>query len=158
MFIKKNNNNGYRGNNSFGIDVKLNKIDFNALKKSPDKYLQYLEKIDPNEFTSLKACAKPTETGCICAWRTYKEGYVPPIIQKEQFKSIVTNPLSWDKDQISVSRKVNQGAVLYNFKKVIPNVAAANNHEGVLWTPKPKFFGNFLYNTKNYQLFRKRIT
>ncbi len=52
MFIKKNNNNGYRGNNSFGIDVKLNKIDFNALKKSPDKYLQYLEKIDPNEFTN----------------------------------------------------------------------------------------------------------
>jgi hypothetical protein len=64
----------------------------------------------------------------------------------------VTNPLSWDSNQVSVSRKVNQGAVLYNFKKVIPNVAGAYNHEGVLWTPKPKFFGNILYNTKNYHI------
>lgn len=108
--------------------------------------------IDPNEFTNLKACSKPTETGCICAWRTYKEGYIPEIIQKEKFNSIVTNPLSWDSEQVAVSRKVNQGAVLYNFKKVIPNVAAAYNHKGVLWTPKPKFFGNFLYNTKNYHI------
>ena len=108
--------------------------------------------IDPKEFTNLKACTKPIETGCICAWRTYKEGYVPPIIQNEKFNSIVTNPLSWDSNQVSVSRKVNQGAVLYNFKKVIPNVAGAYNHEGVLWTPKPKFFGNILYNTKNYHI------
>jgi hypothetical protein len=108
--------------------------------------------IDPNEFTNLKACAKPTETGCICAWRTYKEGYIPETIQKEKFNSIVTNPLSWDSEQIRVSRKVNQGAVLYNFKKVIPNVSAAYNHKGVLWTPKPKFFGNILYNTKNYHI------
>jgi hypothetical protein len=108
--------------------------------------------IDPKEFTNLKACTKPIETGCICAWRTYKEGYVPPIIQNEKFNSIVTNPLSWDSNQVSVNRKVNQGAVLYNFKKVIPKVAGAYNHEGVLWTPKPKFFGNILYNTKNYHI------
>jgi hypothetical protein len=108
--------------------------------------------IDPNEFTNLKACAKPTETGCICAWRTYKEGYIPEIVEKEKFNSIVTNPLSWDSEQVSVSRRLNQGAVLYNFKKVIPNVAAAYNHKGVLWTPKPKFFGNILYNTKNYHI------
>ena len=37
--------------------------------------------IDPAEFTNLKACATPTETGCICAWRTYKEGYTPPLLQ-----------------------------------------------------------------------------
>jgi hypothetical protein len=41
---------------------------------------------------------------------------------------------------------------LYNFKKVIPNVAGAINHEGVLWTPKPKFFGNFLIKTPNYHI------
>ena len=108
--------------------------------------------VDPKEFTSLKACAQPTETGCICAWRTYKEGYIPPIIQIEKFNSIVTNPLSWDSNQVSISRKANEGSVLYNFKKVIPNVAGAYNHKGVLWTPKPKFFGNIIYNTKNYHI------
>jgi hypothetical protein len=108
--------------------------------------------IDPAEFTTLKSCTTPTETGCICAWRTFKEGYLPPFVQIEKFNSIVTNPLSWDSNQPAIGREANQGAVLYNFKKVIPKVAAAINHQGVLWTPKPKFFGNFLFNTNNYHI------
>jgi len=108
--------------------------------------------IDPNEFTNLKACNTPTETGCICAWRTYKEGYLPPFVAIEKFNSIVTNPLSWSSNQPSINRKANEGAVLYNFNKVIPNVAGATNHKGILWTPKPKFFGNILYNTSNYHI------
>lgn len=108
--------------------------------------------IDPGEFSSLKSCTKPTETGCICAWRTYKEGYIPPFVKIEKFNSIVTNPLSWDNQQVSIGRKANQGAVLYNFKRVIPKVAGATVHDGILWTPKPKFFGNFLFNSTNYHI------
>ena len=70
----------------------------------------------------------------------------------EKFKSIVTNPLTWDSNQPSANRMVNEGAVLYNFNKVIPKVAGAINHEGVLWTPYPKFFGNFLYKTSDYHI------
>jgi hypothetical protein len=108
--------------------------------------------IDPKEFTNLKACNTPTETGCICAWRTYKEGYLPPFVEIEKFNSIVTNPLTWSSNQTSMHRKANEGAVLYNFKKVIPRVAGATNHKGILWTPKPRFFGNILYNTSNYHI------
>jgi hypothetical protein len=108
--------------------------------------------IDPAEFTTLKSCTTPTETGCICAWRTFKEGYVPPFVQIEKFNSIVTNPLTWDSNQPSIGREANQGAVLYNFNKVIPKVAGAINHQGILWTPKPKFFGNVLFNTSNYHI------
>ena len=108
--------------------------------------------IDPAEFTNLKSCSTPTETGCICAWRTFKEGYIPPFVQIEKFNSIVTNPLTWDSNQPAVGREANPGTVLYNFKKVIPKVAGAINHQGVLWTPKPKFFGNVLYNTNNYHI------
>lgn len=108
--------------------------------------------IDPAEFTTLKSCNTPTETGCICAWRTFKEGYVPPFIQIEQFNSIVTNPLTWNNQLTAAGREANPGAVLYNFRKVIPKVAGAINHQGVLWTPKPKFFGNILFNTNNYHI------
>jgi len=108
--------------------------------------------IDPAEFTTLKSCTTPTETGCILAWRTFKEGYTPPFVQIEKFNSIVTNPLTWDSNQPSIGREANQGAVLYNFKKVIPKVAGAINHEGVLWTAKPKFFGSILFNTSNYHI------
>ena len=108
--------------------------------------------IDPAEFTNLKACATPTETGCICAWRTYKEGYTPPFVAIEKFTSIVTNPLTWSNNQTAVDRKANEGSILYNFKKVIPNVAGAINYKGLLWTPKPKFFGSILYTTPNYHI------
>ena len=108
--------------------------------------------IDPNEFTNLKACATPTETGCICAWRTFKEGFTPPFVEIEKFTSIVTNPLTWNSNQTTTDRKANEGAVLYNFKKVIPKVAGAKIYKGMLWTPKPKFFGSILYNTSNYHI------
>ena len=108
--------------------------------------------IDPKDYAYIKACSTPIETGCICAWRTYKEGYTPPFVAIEKFTSIVTNPLTWSSNQTVVDRKANEGSVLYNFKKITPNVAGAINHNGILWTPKPKFFGNFLYNTSNYHI------
>jgi hypothetical protein len=108
--------------------------------------------INPAIFSSLKSCDKPSETGCICAWRTFEEGYEAPFVKKENFKSIVTNPLSWNSDNPMVERFKNEGSILYNFKKIMPNVAGAINHEGVLWTPKPKFFGNVLIRTKNYHI------
>ena len=51
-----------------------------------------------------------------------------------------------------MDRKLNDGSLLYKFNKVIPSLAGAINHEGVLWTPKPKFFGNFAIKTKNYHI------
>jgi len=108
--------------------------------------------LDPATYTNLKACEKPNETGCILAWRTFEQGYVAPFVEKEKFKSIVTNPLSWNNENTMVERSANEGSLLYNFNKLIPKVAGAMNHDGVLWTPKPKFFGNFLIKTQNYHI------
>ena len=108
--------------------------------------------LNPASFSNLKACSKPTETGCVCAWRTFEKGYVPPFVEKEKFNSIVTNPLSWSDDKPVVERKANKGSLLYNFNKLIPNVAGAINHDGILWTPKPRFFGNILIRTQNYHI------
>ena len=108
--------------------------------------------LDPSIYTNLKACTIPDQTGCICAWRTFMEGHIEPFVEKEKFKSIVTNPLSWNNTDTVIDRKLNDGSLLYKFNKVIPSVAGAINHEGVLWTPKPKFFGNFAIKTKNYHI------
>ena len=108
--------------------------------------------IDPADYTQLKSCETPESIGCICAWRTYQEGYIPNFILKEKFNSIVTNPLSWNKNQPVVDRKSNKGAVLYQFNKIVPNVADAINHDGILWTGKPHFLGSFLYKTSNYHI------
>ncbi len=108
--------------------------------------------IDPANFQNIKPCEQPNETGCICAWRTFEKGYIPPFVEKEKYNSIVTNPLSWSNEKPEVGRKNNEGSLLYNFNKVIPKVAGAINHNGVLWTPKPKFFGNVMIRTQNYHI------
>jgi hypothetical protein len=108
--------------------------------------------INPADYTQLKPCSTPDAVGCICAWRTYKEGYIPEFVEKENYKSIVTNPLSWSDQITQVDRKNNKGSVLYNFKAITTKVAGAINHDGILWTPKPQFFGNFLYTTSNYHI------
>jgi hypothetical protein len=72
--------------------------------------------------------------------------------KKEKFNSIVTNPLSWNKNDTIVDRKLNKGSVLYQFNKITPKVADAINHEGILWSKKPHFLGSFLFRTSNYHI------
>lgn len=108
--------------------------------------------VEPDYFSSIPACATPNATGCFCSWRTLKEGYVHPVVEKEKFTAVVTNPLTWDSSKLTASRKQNKGAVLLNFNKVVSHVASAQVHEGMLWTVKPHFFGSVFLKTSNYHI------
>ena len=108
--------------------------------------------VRPDYFSTLKVCSQPDETGCYCSWRTMKTGYLAPFVKAEKYTAVVTNPLTWNAEQPSASRDSNPGAVLTNFKKVKPHVTNATIHEGVLWSDKPKFFGNFFIAFKNYHI------
>jgi hypothetical protein len=108
--------------------------------------------IKENEFKNIKPCTKPNQTNCFCSWRTMKKNYIVPYIQKETFKAVVTNPLSWQINDSIVLRKNNKGSILKNFKKIVPHVADAIVHQNVLWTRHPKFFGSFLIRLKNYHI------
>lgn len=108
--------------------------------------------VEPDFFTSLKPCSNPNQTGCFCSWRTFKEGYEPDFVKKENFKAIVTNPISWDSTKPVVKRTENKGGILLNFNKKYPQAADAIVKDGVLWTRKPKFFGNIFYKSKNYHV------
>jgi hypothetical protein len=108
--------------------------------------------LEPGYFSFIKPCLTPSQTGCTCSWRTYKEGYTPDYIQKEKFISVVTNPLTWDAAIPSASRYQNKGGLLRNFKTLSRNVVNASVHDGVLWTEKPHFFGNIFLTSKNYHI------
>lgn len=108
--------------------------------------------VEPGWFTHLQPCSKPAQTGCFCAWRTLQTGFLPPYVQKETFTAIVTNPLTWDVDKPDAVREDNPGSVLLNFNKLPKHVAAATIHGGVLWTEKPRFFGNIFFTNKNYHI------
>lgn len=108
--------------------------------------------VNPNLYTSIKPCDTPKQTGCICSWRTYKEGYTPPFVINEKFDAIVTNPLTFTKSIPNASWKANKGGVLTNFNKLAKGVAEAKVVSRVLWTARPKIFGSFLVKNPNYHI------
>lgn len=108
--------------------------------------------VPEHSFQNIKACNYPQQTGCICSWRSFKEGYLPAYVQKENFNAIVTNPLTWKASEPDTNRLANKGAVLKNFNAVIPHVVNAVIEKNVLWMEKPHFFGSFFLHTKNYHI------
>ena len=103
------------------------------------------------DFKNIPPCSTPDQTGCVCSWRTFQYGYIPPNFTKGP-AVIVTNPLSWTTDETLAPMDLNKGAVLSNFKKIFPGIADAQIHDGFLWAHKPKFPGSFLFSRKNYHI------
>lgn len=103
-------------------------------------------------FTSLKMCSDSLQTGCICSWRTLRNGYVPEFLKNENGNSYVTNPLTWTTDSVYASKTLNKGSVLKKFNKVYKRTTDAQISNGFLYVRKPKFPWSFMYFTKNYHI------
>lgn len=109
--------------------------------------------VEQNYFQHLSPCKNSQSTGCIISWRTFKRGYTDTLfVAKEQYKAIVTNPLTWSLDNGIANSSLNTGGILTKFNKLVPKVVDAEIHENVLWTSKPKFFGNVFFNATNYHV------
>lgn len=107
--------------------------------------------LNPGQYTSLKACTTPAQTGCLCSWRSYKSGYVPTYIKLEQFNSIVTNPITWSASKPKAPRTANMGTTAGLFDLILPDIANAEVKNKVLWV-NPGSFGNEI-GTKDYHIF-----
>ncbi|MBX2962971.1 MAG: DUF3089 domain-containing protein [Cyclobacteriaceae bacterium] len=103
-------------------------------------------------FESLKPCTSPTETGCWVSWNTYERNYYPQNHKEIFAPALSTNPLTWSVDTVYAQTNLNQASVLRNFNKVYSNLCDAQNHQGLLWITKPKFFGSAFYRSKRYHI------
>lgn len=108
--------------------------------------------IPDNYFKSIPVCDNPNQTGCFVGWRTFKSGYNPPFVEKEKFKSVVVNPLTWKTNDTVATKKLNKGGVLKNFNKIVPGVVDAQIHNNILWACKPDVFGKIFFNKKNFHI------
>jgi hypothetical protein len=108
--------------------------------------------VPENYFTEIYPCKDSSATGCFVSWRTFKSGYTPDYVNKESFKSIVTNPLSWTVDDNFVSKDFNIGGVLKNFNNVVPKVVDAQIKGNILWSCKPDIFGKIFFRQKNFHI------
>ncbi len=108
--------------------------------------------IPENYFTGLQPCKDSLQTGCVIGWRTFKKGFTPGFVKHEQVKSLTVNPLNWTTANEYAEITLNKGGILKNFNTLIPDLADAQIHEGILWTNKPKVPLSFLYRSKNYHI------
>ncbi len=106
--------------------------------------------IQKDHFSELPICERPDQTSCWMTWNTYLADYYPPYHKKWYTNAASVNPLSWTTDGDVISRDENAGGVLKNFRRIHPKIVDAQNHDGMLWIHKPRFFGNFLLNWKRF--------
>jgi hypothetical protein len=108
--------------------------------------------VDEKYFTNIPACKDSTATGCFVSWRSYQKGFEgEPYIGRETYQSVVTNPLTWSLNPGYVPGTLNRGTILFKFNKLSKG-GSAEIHNNILWTAKPKFFGNIFYKKKNYHI------
>lgn len=107
--------------------------------------------VPPDIFPDIKVCDDPGETGCFVSWRTYRQDYRPGPLDTARSVAVV-NPLSWSTEEGRVPASANEGGVLYNFEKVLPELVWAEIRGPRLYTNKPKFFGNIFFTRRNYHI------
>ena len=112
----------------------------------------YIWNITSNYFSSLKMCIDSAQTGCICSWRTLRNGFVPRFLKNENGNSFVTNPLTWKTDSEYAPKLLNNGSVLSKFNKIYLHTTDAQISNGLLYVKKPKFPWSFLYFSRNYHI------
>lgn len=103
-------------------------------------------------FSSLKMCKDSVETGCMCGWRTYKKGYKPPFVIKENGTGLITNPLTGSVSSEKADYALNKGSVLTKFNKINKQLTNAQIKDGVLWIDRLKMPGGFLVRRKNFHV------
>ncbi|MFN7115842.1 MAG: DUF3089 domain-containing protein [Saprospiraceae bacterium] len=105
--------------------------------------------VEADYFSYLKPCDSATDNGCFMSWRTYQKGRYPKW-HKPGTPVVVTNPLTWSSDTSYAEKTLNNGGVLYKYNVILPAIADAQVHDGLLWINKPKFPGSFLWWNPNY--------
>lgn len=108
--------------------------------------------IPVNYFNTIPPCSNENQTGCFVGWRTYRKGYTPEFVIKENFISVVVNPLTWNINDSIAPANLNKGGVLKNFNDIVPGVVDAQIHHNILWSCKPNVFGKIFFHKKNFHI------
>lgn len=105
--------------------------------------------IRPNAFSSIHPSEAPEVTGVWASWNTFAKNFYPANYTRYFEGSLSTNPLLWNSKTDYAPKELNRGGVAFHFT-FAPQLADAQNHEGMLWISKPYFKGRFLIRTKNW--------
>ena len=105
--------------------------------------------IKPDTFKNIRPTEKPDEVGVWASWNTFGRNYFPDNY-KSYFKgSLSTNPLLWNSSDSLATKELNKGGVAFKFT-FAPQLADAQNQDGILWIHRPNINGSWLVKNKNW--------
>ncbi len=107
--------------------------------------------IPTTSFTSIRPTEKPEEIGVWASWNTFARGFYPKNYELYYRKAQSTNPLLWNSSEVFASKELNKGGVAFHFSYA-PQLADAQNHQGLLWINKPYFRGRFFIRKKRWHI------
>ncbi len=107
--------------------------------------------VERDYLTHIPPCERPDDTGCYVSWRSFRKGHIPKW-HREGERITATNPLLWNTGTEYAPAALNEGGVLRNFEKILPQLADAQVHDGLLWVTKPKFPGSIFFTRANYHI------
>ena len=109
-----------------------------------------------HEFDVLPLCHEPTQTGCLCTWMTYGNGYLPPWLLRKMTEPdfspvLITHPVTWNASELGSDYADHLGVVRPSFR--LSKARAMKGQitpEGVLWVDAPKVLGGKVLQRDNW--------
>jgi hypothetical protein len=96
--------------------------------------------IPKDAFANIPEGINPDATGCVVGWRTFRKGFIPPIVKKETGNSLCVNPVTWTTEKTWSPKALHKGLIARNFNMpVYPksiSVAIPDN-ANIIWVDLP---------------------
>ena len=109
-----------------------------------------------HEFDALPLCLEPRQTGCLCTWMTYGNGYLPPWLLRKMAQPdftpvLITHPVTWNAAEWSSDYADHLGVVRPSFRLSKAHAMRGQiTPEGVLWVDAPKVLGGKVLQRENW--------
>ncbi len=100
-------------------------------------------------FSTIRPTEKPDDVGVWASWNTFARNHYPKNYELFFRESLSINPLLWNSTEAFASKELNRGGVGPGFK-VVPQLADAQNHAGLLWINKPYVKGRIFIHKKRW--------
>ena len=89
-----------------------------------------------SDFEALTFCERPEQTGCICSWMSYGEGYFPDWLEANGQTPVCTHPVTWRLEGGNNASE-HRGVVLSQMRYAFPQSIEAHVERGVLQIHQP---------------------
>ena len=109
-----------------------------------------------SEFNAIPTCDVPDQTGCLCTWMTYGEGFLPDWLIRKKTKPdaeplLIVHPVTWTKTEPINALESHLGVVRPSFRLSKPGtIQTWITEENVLWMGAPKLLGGRMFQRDNW--------